>query len=91
MTHSTTQKCQATITTARILDACHQVHPKSIDPNGETIILWNDFSPFPEDQLIISLPSYIEANSERLRSKFVLFIDSIADFVPPKSEYTLSK
>ena len=91
MTNTPKSIPKAIPTTVRVLDKWCQVHCKSIESSRETIILWNDFSPHQDIQTIISLPGYIEANSDRLRSKFVLFIDSIPDIVPSRSDRSIAQ
>ena len=82
---------KSVVTIARIVDKFKQEITNPIAPVPELIILWNDFSTQPDNQSIVSLPSYIEENSDRLRSKFVECIDSLADVVPSKSAQSIAQ
>ena len=91
MNRYTKNRKTSRITTARIVDKHCQETSRLITPPSTLIILWNDFSTQPDNQLIISLPRYIEINSDQLRSKFVSCIDSLADVVPPKSTKSIAQ
>lgn len=80
-----------TITTALIVDRLCQQNYQAISTPPRLVVLWNDFSPQPDNRLILSLPNYIESNSERLRSKFVSCIDSLPDIVPTKCEKSIAQ